>query len=199
MSLIQAIVLLFLIMDPIGNLPIFNSILKDRTTHERVKIILRELIFAYILLIGFLVLGDYIQSYLSLRVSTLHIAGGIILLLVALGMVFPGIGMKVVDKNDEPFFVPLAMPLIAGPAAIAIVLILGSSQPTDTLTWVIAVSIAWSITAIILVPSPWLFKIIDEKTARILEKLMGMILIMLAVQMFLNGVELYIDTNFSAD
>lgn len=197
MSLIQAIVLLFLMMDPIGNLPIFNSILKDRTTNERVKIILRELIFAYLLLLGFLILGDYILSYLSLRVSTLHIAGGIILLLVALGMVFPSIGMKTVDTGDEPFFVPLAMPLIAGPATIAIILILGSSQPTDTLTWIIALSAAWGTTALILVPSPWIFKLINGKTARILERLMGMILIMLAVQMFLNGVELYIDTSFS--
>lgn len=196
MNLIQATVLLFLIMDPIGNLPIFNSILKNRPTHESVKIIIRELVFAYLLLIGFLILGDYVQSYLSLRVSTLHIAGGIILLLVALGMVFPGIGMKMVDGNEEPFFVPLAMPLVAGPAAIAIVLILGSSQPANTITWVIALSISWSLAALILVPSPWVFKFIGEKAARILERLMGMILIMLAVQMFLNGVELYVGTNF---
>ncbi|MBT8125662.1 MAG: NAAT family transporter [Gammaproteobacteria bacterium] len=196
MNLIQATVLLFLIMDPIGNLPIFNSILKNRPAHESVKIIIRELVFAYLLLIGFLILGDYVQSYLSLRVSTLHIAGGIILLLVALGMVFPGIGMKMVDGNEEPFFVPLAMPLVAGPAAIAIVLILGSSQPANTITWVIALSISWSLAALILVPSPWVFKFIGEKAARILERLMGMILIMLAVQMFLNGVELYVGTNF---
>ena len=143
MSLVQATLLLILIMDPIGNLPVFNSILYGKTTAQRVKIILRELIFAYILLIGFLLLGDYIQSYLNLRVSTLHIAGGIILLLVALGMVFPNISMKVVNVDEEPFFVPLAVPLIAGPAAIAIVLILGSSQPADTLTWIIAISLAW--------------------------------------------------------
>jgi len=196
MNLIQATVLLFLIMDPIGNLPVFNSILKNRPANESVKIIIRELVFAYLLLIGFLILGDYVQSYLSLRVSTLHIAGGIILLLVALGMVFPGIGMKMVYGNEEPFFVPLAMPLVAGPAAIAIVLILGSSQPANTITWVIALSIAWGLAALILVPSPWVFKFIGEKAARILERLMGMILIMLAVQMFLNGVELYVGTNF---
>ena len=196
MNLIQATVLLFLIMDPIGNLPIFNSILKNRPAHESVKIIIRELVFAYLLLIGFLILGDYVQSYLSLRVSTLHIAGGIILLLVAMDMVFPGIGMKMVDGNEEPFFVPLAMPLVAGPAAIAIVLILGSSQPASTITWVIALSISWSLAALILVPSPWVFKFIGEKAARILKRLMGMILIMLAVQMFLNGVELYVGTNF---
>ena len=196
MNLIQATVLLFLIMDPIGNLPVFNSILKNRPANESVKIIIRELVFAYLLLIGFLILGDYVQSYLSLRVSTLHIAGGIILLLVALGMVFPGIGMKMVYGNEEPFFVPLAMPLVAGPAAIAIVLILGSSQPANTITWVIALSIAWGLAALILVPSPWIFKFIGEKAARILERLMGMILIMLAVQMFLNGVELYVGANF---
>jgi len=199
MNLIQATVLLFLIMDPIGNLPVFNSILKNRPANESVKIIIRELVFAYLLLIGFLILGDYVQSYLSLRVSTLHIAGGIILLLVALGMVFPGIGMKMVYGNEEPFFVPLAMPLVAGPAAIAIVLILGSSQPANTITWVIALSIAWGLAALILVPSPWIFKFIGEKAARILERLMGMILIMLAVQMFLNGVELYVGASFKAN
>ncbi len=196
MNLIQATVLLFLMMDPVGNLPVFNTILKNKPAHESVKIIIRELVFAYILLFGFLILGNYVLSYLNLRVSTLHIAGGIILLLVALGMVFPGIGMKMVDGNEEPFFVPLAMPLIAGPATIAIVLILGSSQPANTITWVIALSISWGLAAIILVPSPWFFKFIGEKAARILEKLMGMILIVLAVQMFLNGVELYIDTSF---
>lgn len=196
MNLIQATVLLFLIMDPIGNLPVFNSILKNRSAYESVKIIIRELIFAYLLLIGFLILGDYVLSYLSLSVSALHIAGGIILLLVAMGMVFPGIGMKMVDANEEPFFVPLAMPLVAGPAAIAIMLILGSSQPANTITWVIALSISWSLAALILVPSPWIFKFIGEKAARILERIMGMILIMLAVQMFLNGIEQYVGASF---
>ena len=196
MNLIQAAVLLFLIMDPIGNIPVFNSILRNQPIREKVKIISRELIFAYILLLGFLILGDYIQSYLNLRISALHIAGGIILLLVALGMVFPGIGTKVVDTNEEPFFVPLAIPMIAGPAAIAIVLILGSSQSTSTFTSVVALSIAWYFAAIIMIPSPWFFKIIGEKGARVLERLMGMILILLAVQMFLNGVEQYINKSF---
>lgn len=196
MNLIQATVLLFLIMDPIGNIPIFNSILRNKSASERVKIISRELIFAYILLLGFLILGDYVQSYLNLRVSTLHIAGGIILFLVALGMVFPNIGMKIVDNNEDPFLVPLAMPMIAGPAAIAIVLILGSSQTTTTLSWILALSISWCLTALIMIPSPWFFKLVGEKGARVLERLMGMILILLAVQMFLNGVELYVNTNF---
>ncbi len=196
MNLTQASVLLFLIMDPIGNLPVFNSILSNKSIHDRVKIISRELVFAYILLLVFLLLGDYVQSYLNLRVSTLHIAGGIILLLVALGMVFPAIGMKIVDRAEDPFLVPLAMPLVVGPAAIAIVLILGSSQPANTLTWVLALTISWCIASLILIPSPWFFKYLGEKGARAFERLMGMILIMLAVQMFLNGVELYIDTNF---
>ncbi len=196
MNLIQATVLLFLIMDPIGNIPIFNSILSNKSTSERVKIISRELIFAYLLLLGFLILGDYVQSYLNLRVSTLHIAGGIILLLVALGMVFPSIGMKVVDNNEDPFLVPLAMPLVAGPAAIAIVLIIGSSQLATTLSWILALSISWGLVAIIMIPSPWFYKLIGEKGARVLERLMGMILILLAVQMFLNGVELYVNSSF---
>ena len=196
MNLIQATVLLFLIMDPIGNIPIFNSILRNKPVKERVKIISRELIFAYILLLGFLILGDYVQSYLNLRISTLHISGGIILLLVALGMVFPNMAMKIVDKDEDPFLVPLAMPMIAGPAAIAIVLILGSSQTTTTLSWVLALSISWCLAALIMIPSPWFFKLIGEKGARVLERLMGMILILLAVQMFLNGVELYVNKNF---
>lgn len=179
---------LFLIMDPIGNAPLFNGILSSVPPERRTRIIVRELLLALGILIGFLLAGNAILSFLALTQSSLSISGGILLFIISLRMIFPGAEPVVESGVDDPFIVPLAMPLIAGPSTIAVLLLLSSTRPDQLLGWGVALCFAWVGTTIILVFSPWLLKFIGSRGSRALERLMGMILVILATQMLLNGI-----------
>jgi multiple antibiotic resistance protein len=192
MDYVSATVLLFFIMDPVGNIPVFHNLLEDVDPNRRARIILRELLFAYAILCIFLFAGEAILSFLGLKQPSLSIAGGIILFLIAIGMVFPGAGIKTTTSGDtDPFLVPLAVPLVAGPSAIAALFLLVSQEPGRLFVWWGALSTAWAVTAVVLGTSPYLFAIIRRRGARALERLIGMLLIMMAVQMFLDGVGAY--------
>lgn len=191
----SAAVTLFLIMDPLGNVPIFNSILANCEPSRRTRIIVRELVAALIILLGFLFAGNAILGFLGLSQSSLSIAGGVLLFIISLRMIFPGRhGAMDVDAADEPFIVPLAVPLVAGPSTIAILLLLSSSEPDRTLEWSIALIAAWVGTAILLIASPWLLRILGTRGSRALERLMGMILVILATQMLLNGIREFVQS-----
>ena len=179
---------LLLIMDPLGNIPPFLSVLKHVQPDRRRKILVREIFFAYIVLLVFLFLGKYLLRLLSLQEETISIAGGIVLFLIALRMIFPSDGTAAGDVlAGEPFLVPLAIPLIAGPSTLASLLLLQSS-PNSTLQLWASVTLAWAVTAIILLSSTILYRLLKERGLIALERLMGMLLVMLAVQMFINGV-----------
>ncbi len=196
MSYVSATILLLFIMDPFGNIPIFHSLLQDMDRGTRIRVILRELVFAYVILCAFLFAGSAVLAFLGLKQPSLSIAGGIILFLIAIGMVFPGAGLKTTTEGDaDPFLVPLAIPMIAGPSAIAALLLLVSQNPGQLLVWWAALSTAWAVTAIVLGSSPFLFVLMGRRGARALERLMGMLLIMMAVQMFLDGVRGYFATD----
>ncbi len=186
----SASVTLFLVLDPLGNVPIFNSVLARCEPTRRARIILREVILALIILMGFLVAGNKILGFLGLSQSSLSIAGGVLLFIISMRMIFPpGRGGAIeADGDEEPFLVPLAIPLIAGPSTIAMLLLLSSSAPDRLGEWAFALFIAWAATAILLVLSPWLLKHLGDRGSRALERLMGMILVIVAVQMFLNGI-----------
>ena len=187
---------LFFIMDPLGNIPTFQAILKNFETKQRVKIILRELIFALVILLVFLVAGTYILGFLGLTQPSLNIAGGILLFIIAIKMVFPS-GENFKDKQyDDPYIVPLAIPLIAGPSTIAVLLLLSSSQPNRIFEWIIALLIAWILATVILVLSPFIMSFFGGRGLKAIETLMGMLLILIAIQMFLNGLSLYLKQHF---
>ena len=120
--------------------------------------------------------------------SSLSIAGGILLFIISLRMIFPNRNSSEIDDGEEPFLVPLAVPLVAGPSTIAILLLLSSREPSRMLDWSVALFLAWSLTAILLVASPFLLRFLGTKGSRALERLMGMILVILATQMLLNGI-----------
>lgn len=182
-------------MDPFGNIPIFHSILQEVTPHRRLRIIARELLFAYFILLAFLFAGEAILAFLGLKQPALSIAGGVILFLIAIGMVFPQHGLRTESTREEdPFIVPLAVPMIAGPSAIAALLLLVSRDPQRMLIWWGALSTAWLITALILISSTFLFEHIGRRGVRALEKLIGMLLIMMATQMFLDGIKAYLES-----
>lgn len=193
MDLLGASLLLFLVMDPLGNLPVYLTILKDIEPHRRTIIVVRELLFALAALLLFLVFGGYLFDALSLKRESVSIAGGIILLVIALRMIFPGRGGVMGENPDgEPFLVPLAIPLVAGPSTFSTLLLMSNSDPSKLGQWALATFIAWACSAAIL-GFPNLFaRMLGRRGLLALERLMGMLLVMIAVQMLLNGLESYL-------
>ena len=186
---------LFLVMDPIGNVPIFNAVLSKLEEKRRTRVVVRELLIALFILLGFLYAGNAILAFLGLSESSLNIAGGIPLFIISLRMIFPSHHAGDEEKVDEePFIVPLAVPLTAGPSTIAILLLLSSNQPERLMDWSIALFLAWGGATVILLSSPQLLRFIGNRGSRALERLMGMILVLLATQMLLNGIRDFIES-----
>lgn len=179
---------LFLIMDPLGNVPVFNSVLSKLAPERRAKVIVRELVVALVILMGCLLAGNGILAFLGLSQPSLNIAGGILLFIISLRMIFPGAEHASEFEVADPFIVPLAVPLTAGPSTIAVLLLLSSTRPELIFEWSVALVIAWLGTTLLLVCSPWLIKLIGSRGSRAMERLMGMVLVILATQMLLNGI-----------
>lgn len=193
MDLLSAAILLAIIMDPLGNIPVFHSLLSRYPRARRIRIIARELVIAYLVLVAFLAGGDVVLRYLGLEQPALGVAGGVVLFIIALRMVFPG--QEAVERrelHEEPFVVPLAVPMIAGPSALAAVLLLVSREPARFWTWLAALTAAWCVSAAILVASGLLMEKLGPRTLRALVRLTGMLLIMMAVQMLMDGLAAYI-------
>jgi multiple antibiotic resistance protein len=191
-DLTSVVLTLFLIMDPLGNIPIFLSILKDVSPERRRQILLREVLIAYVVLLVFLFLGQYILQVLHLEQETISIAGGIVLFLIALRMIFPSHGGFAADTPEgEPFIVPLAIPLIAGPSTLAMLMLLQRSESgaSPWELWV-AVTIAWALTAAILLAAPFFYRVLHQRGLIAMERLMGMLLVMISVQMLMNGLRM---------
>ena len=188
MDVLAAVVTLLLVMDPLGNVPLFLSVLKTVDPARRRLVLVREVIFAYGVLVVFLLLGNSLLRFLGLQTEAVGIAGGIVLFLIALRMIFPSHGSLSPDPIEgEPFIVPLAIPLVAGPSTLATLLLLQSAPSATTGRLLIAVTIAWAIGGVILLSSTLLYRMLGERGLVAMERLMGMLLVMVAVQMLLNG------------
>lgn len=195
MDFASAAVMLFLIMDPIGNLPFFHAILRNTEQKARIRIMARELVIAYLILCVFLFSGRQFLGLLGVEQSTLGIAGGMILFLVALRMVFPAHGIESESEVADPFIVPLAAPLIAGPAAMAMLLLLVSRHPEKMMLWLGSLTAAWAACAAIILASNLFIRLLGDRGIRAMTKLMGMLLIMISVQMFLDGLKSFLYLN----
>jgi len=191
-DIFSASVTLFFIMDPFGNMPIFHSILKRFDYKERQRIIVRELLIALVILALFLYGGTSFLGFLGLEQASLNIAGGILLFLIAIKMVFPPPRIQEEEADEDPFIVPLAMPLVAGPSAIAVLILLSSSQPDKMIEWSLALLVAWLLSTLILLFSGRVLKFLGSRGSKALERLMGLLLILIAVQMFLDGFRNYL-------
>lgn len=187
-DILAVAVTLFFVMDPLGNIPIFNAVLSRFDARTRSRIVARELTIALAILLVFLFAGNPIMAFLGLTQPTLSLSGGILLFIIALRMIFPKPSSGDEEEVVDPFIVPLAMPLVAGPSTIAILLLMSSSQPARVWEWCVALLLAWFAATAILACSPWIMKALGGRGVRALERLMGMLLVLLAVQMFLNGV-----------
>jgi len=195
MDLIGAFVLLFVVMDPLGNIPIFLSVLESVKPERRYKVLARELLLALVILFAFLFGGQYLLAALHLSQYSISVAGGIILFLIALKMIFPVQRQMREDEpeeDEEPFLVPLAIPMVAGPSAMAILLLLATRHPDRLGLWSLALFLAWAATAIILGAAPLIKKVLGKRGLIATERLMGMLLVAIAVQMFLEGVTEFI-------
>ena len=193
MDTFSAAVMLFLIMDPLGNLPVFLSILRHVDPKRRRKVMLRELLFSLVIMMGFLFAGQQILSFLNLRQEAVSIAGGIILFLIAIKMIFPSPGgVTGLAAGEEPFLVPMAIPMIAGPSILASLLLLANQEPTRMVDWSLALLMAWGASAVILMFYELFNKLLGERGLTAVERLMGMLLVMISVQMLLDGVHHYL-------
>jgi len=189
MAVFSTALLLFLVLDPIGNIPAFLSILSNVPPERCRRIIARELGIALVALILFLFLGKYILTALQVSQGSLGAAGGIILFLIALRMVFPGPkGTFTEDVEGEPFIVPLAIPLVAGPAAMATLMLLMARAPENWPKWLAALLLAWGASSIILLLAGQLARLLGKRTLVAIERLMGLILTAVAVEMLIHGI-----------
>jgi MarC family membrane protein len=200
MSTVSAGLLLFLIMDPLGNIPLFLSLLRNVDPKRRQLVLARELLIALVVLFVFLFGGTYLLHALQLKQESVSIAGGIVLFLIGVRMVFPPAtgGIFGGDPDREPFIVPMAIPGIAGPSAVAAVMLLANSYPGRTVDWSVALFVAWFATAVILLSSTYLFRCLGTSVLIAVERLMGMLLVALSVQMFLDGVMAYVRMGVAA-
>ncbi len=198
MTILSAALLLFLVMDPLGNIPLFMTTLKKVEPKRQRKVVIRELIIALIVLVGFLFLGQYLLQALHLSQTALTTAGGIILMIIAIKMIFPATHAPLKeDVEGEPFIVPLAIPYVAGPSAMATALLMMSNEPARWAEWLVAVFIAWFVSALIIYFSSYFVRFLGEKGLIAIERLMGMILITVAVQMLLTGIAEFVGKSVS--
>ena len=193
MTVVSAALLLFLILDPLGNIPVFLSILRHLPPKRQRVVLARELLIALGVLMVFLWVGKYALEVMHLRQESVSIAGGIVLFLIGIRMIFPPPeGLMGELPGGEPFIVPLAVPLVAGPSGMAAVMLMGSQEPGRMGDWMLALTIAWAATAIILFSATYLQKLLGTRVLVALERLMGMVIVAISVQMLLDGIASYL-------
>lgn len=188
MSLASATLLLFLVMDPFGNIPFFLSALQHVEPARQTRVVIRELAFALVALVVFLFLGQHLLALLGISDPALTIAGGILLFLIAVRMVFPSAHGTAEIERGEPFLVPLAIPYVAGPSALSSVLLIMNREPDHWPRWLGALVLAWLASGFVLLLASKLRRFLGRRGLVALERLMGMILVTLAVQMLLDGI-----------
>lgn len=187
---------LFLILNSIGAVPMVCEMLKGYPVKKQRRIILKDMAVVLVLLLVFGYLGGLFFDWLEISPANIRIAGGLILMLIAIKLIFPAIRKYDIEcPMDEPFIVPIATPLIAGPSALAAVMIF--ARQTEALTLFGGIVVAWFVTAFILFFSSTLKRVIGEKGIIAFQRLMGLILTLIAVQMFLQGITDFITANFS--
>ncbi|WP_140632456.1 MarC family protein [Methylibium rhizosphaerae] len=192
-SFVSAFVLLLLVLDPFGSLPIFISVLRGVEPARRTRVAVREVAIAFGVLVTFMFAGQGFLSLMHLSERSLEVAGGVILLIIAIRMIFSS-GSEIYSSDGgarEPFIFPLAVPLLAGPSAMATVLLLASRQPDRITEWLGALTAAMAVSGIVLLAADRIRKLLGHSMVSALEKLMGLVLTAIAVEMVLAGLKRY--------
>jgi MarC family membrane protein len=193
-TFVSAVFMLTLVMDPLGNIPMFISALKDVPAERKRVVLARELLIALGIMLFFLLFGKYIVSFLAIDPTAMSVAGGIVLFLIALQMIFPTQhGQFGGSPDGEPFIVPLAIPLVAGPSTLTTVLLFSLREPEKLGLWAVVVVAAWLVTAGILgALADSLSRLLGKRGLMAMEKLMGMILTTISVQMVMSGLKQFL-------
>ena len=193
-SFLSATVLLLLITDPLGNIPLFITCLRGVAQQRRAIVILREVAIAFVILLIFMVAGNSFLRMMGLTDTSLRIGGGIVLFLIALRMIFPPPGGPFGggDKGGEPLIVPLAIPALAGPSALATVMLLTSQAPGKLYEWMAALVVTMVICAIVLVMAERIQQWLGERVVTAFERLMGLVLVAISVEMILAGIATFV-------
>jgi multiple antibiotic resistance protein len=186
----SAAITLFVIMDPIGSLPVFMSLLRGYSPRRRLWVTVRELLFAYAVLLFFLFLGQSFLDLFNLKQESMRIAAGIVLFIIAVRMIFPPArgGIMGEAPQGDVFFVPLAVPMIAGPSVLATLVLMVRQEPSRLGDWFWAMTLAWVATSAILLLGSVFYRLLRERGLFALERLMGMLLVAISVQMLLEGI-----------
>lgn len=188
-SILSTALLLFFILDPLGNIPLVLSLLKDMEKGRRQRIVIRECLIGLAILVLFLFGGETFLNVFHLETEAVRIAGGLIFLLIGLKMVFPPAdGGSLFPADQEPLIVPIALPMIAGPSALATLLVLSHNHPDNQMGLLYALLLAWGVSTLILFVAPLLYRVLRKRGLIALERLMGMLLLILSVQMFIDGI-----------
>jgi MarC family membrane protein len=189
---LSAFVLLLLVLDPFGSLPVFISVMRAVEPARRTRVALREASIAFAVLLAFMFAGRGFLRLMHLSERSLEVAGGVILLIIAIRMIFHSGGeIYAADGKREPFVFPLAVPLLAGPSAMATVLLLASRAPDRMIEWAGALTAAMAVSAAVLLAADRLRKLLGASMVSALEKLMGLVLTAIAVEMILAGLKRY--------
>ncbi len=195
-SFFQSLILLLLVTDPFGNVPLFVSALKQVPPARRARVIVRECAIAFVLLLLFMFFGQFFMAALQLSETSLRIGGGVILFLIALRMVFPQAGGVFGDGDDdvavEPFIVPLAIPALAGPSALVTVLLFSSQGALAMPLYVVVLSLVAVVWLVVLLSAERLQRVLGQSVITAFERLMGLILTAMAIEMLLAGLRVYI-------
>jgi multiple antibiotic resistance protein len=179
---------MFLVMDPLGNIAFFIAALANVDAKRQRLVIVRELVIALVVLVVFLFAGRAFLQLLNISADALTIAGGVILLLIALRMIFPDVERPLKENvAGEPFIVPLAIPYVAGPSAMATEILLMNKEPNRWMEWLLAIFLAWLACSVILYFASGLRRYLTDRGLVAVERLMGMVLVTVAVQMLLTG------------
>jgi len=192
-SFVSALVLLLLVLDPFGSLPIFISVLRGVAPERRPVVALREVAIAFGVLAVFMLTGQHFLQLMRLSERSLEVAGGVLLLIIAIRMVFASGGEVYASAGEgrEPFIFPLAVPLLAGPSAMATVLLLASRQPGELWSWMGALTVAMAVSGAVLLAADRIRRLLGASMVSALEKLMGLVLTAIAVEMILAGLKRY--------
>lgn len=185
----SATVLLLLICDPLGNIPIFANALRQVAPERRTRVIVREVLIAFGLLLAFMFVGDRFLAVMGLSGLSLQIAGAVVLFLIALRMIFPRPALHDAEPVGEPLIVPLAVPALAGPSALATVMLLVSQAPQRRLEWIAALSVTMAVCAVVLLLAERIRRVIGDRVVQAMERLMGLILVAVAVEMMIRGIK----------
>ena len=195
-TFIQTFILLLLVTDPFGGVPLFVSALSSVPQHRRFKVVVRECLIAFLILLLFMFFGRHFMSALQLSEASLRISGGVILFMIALRMVFPQSGgiLGDVDNSHEPVIVPLAIPALAGPSALVTVLLFSSDNKMDVAMHVLALILVAIVWLIVLLSAERMQRLLGERTMVAFERLMGLILTAMSIEMLLAGVHDFVKT-----